>query len=450
MIKQLKKTGLRARLLFLVFCSAVFSIALFYLLATNIGRVWELFRTLPPFSYDEEALVEALRENAINYELPPYDDGKNQINDIPGFFEPVDDIYTGVYVYGLKDSLYRASIYPTALNNILYGTTLQWGLTQIEILSPSDDHSYLIEFKNETAEVLVRSYRSLMFVYPYFILTALLCITVFLLPVLLFINRRIRDILQLKEEILLMSAGDLTHPIPSCGSDEIGVLGKELDALRKTLCANITKEQESRRANQDLIMAVSHDLRTPLTILKGYLEVLNLKRDEPDRYVEYLGRCLKKTADIQELTDRMFEYALVYEVDEYPEFTELSVHFLGQCLSENIEFIRLAGFTVETSAFPEDGTLLGDKTMLKRIFNNLFSNILKYGDKKTAVSLTVSATENVFALKLSNTIKTDLSDVAGNQIGLKSTNKMIELHHGTFSSGKKGQRFLVELTLPLA
>ena len=58
---------------------------------------------------------------------------------------------------------------------------------------------------------------------------------------------------------------------------------------------------------------MSHDLRTPLTILNGYLEILKLGRNDPKMQEEYLERCLRKTADIKEMTDKMFEYALVFE-----------------------------------------------------------------------------------------------------------------------------------------
>lgn len=106
-------------------------------------------------------------------------------------------------------------------------------------------------------------------------------------------NRKMREVLALEQEILLMSTGDLTHPVPQYSKDEIGILANELNHLRISLNENIVREQESRKANQDLITALSHDLRTPLTILTGYLEVLKLGRT-PEKQEDYLDRCLKK------------------------------------------------------------------------------------------------------------------------------------------------------------
>ena len=80
-----------------------------------------------------------------------------------------------------------------------------------------------------------------------------------------------------------MSGGDLHQPIRPMGNDELGILARELDQMRSTLYTNIQQETESRRANQDLITAMSHDLRTPLTILHGYLDILALGRN-PDQH----------------------------------------------------------------------------------------------------------------------------------------------------------------------
>ena len=74
-----------------------------------------------------------------------------------------------------------------------------------------------------------------------------------------------------------MASGDLKTALPQYPGDEIGILSSELNQLRITLADTLQQEQESRQANQDLITALSHDLRTPLTILNGYLEGLHLK-----------------------------------------------------------------------------------------------------------------------------------------------------------------------------
>lgn len=245
-----------------------------------------------------------------------------------------------------------------------------------------------------------------------------------------------------------MASGDLTHPLPELGSDEIGILSKELDHLRDSLNETILKEQESRKANQDLITALSHDLRTPLTILSGYLEVLYLKRN-PDAQEGYLKKCLKKTEEIKELTDKMFEYALVSEENETLEITWISTDFIKQCLSDNCDFIRLAGFTPEFLMPSVTGVLECDRTMLKRILNNLFSNILKYGDKKEPVRVIGKLDKNSLIISVSNSVKKEHSKESSNNIGLKNVRTMMHLLNGEISARITENSFITELQFPL-
>lgn len=90
-----------------------------------------------------------------------------------------------------------------------------------------------------------------------------------------------------------------------------------------------------------------------------------------------------------------------------------------------------------------------DETMLKRIFNNLFSNIIKYGDKKEPVQITGSIHEEKIRIILENTVKQDYALVESNHIGLKSVGKMMELMNGSFTVRTAENRFLTELAFPL-
>ena len=185
-----------------------------------------------------------------------------------------------------------------------------------------------------------------------------------------------RQISKIEHGILQMASGDLKTALPQYPGDEIGILSSELNQLRITLADTLQQEQESRQANQDLITALSHDLRTPLTILNGYLEVLHLKKS-PEMEEEYLKRCLQKAKDIQEMTDRIFEYALVYEEKETPDLEISPYSFcFYDCLKENADYIHLAGFSLEMTpaivAENLEAPFTSDATMIKRIFQNLF------------------------------------------------------------------------------
>ena len=154
-------------------------------------------------------------------------------------------------------------------------------------------------------------------------------------------------------------------------------MAKELDILRKTLDENIKQEDAIRQTNQELISAISHDLRTPLTVLNGYLEVLRMGNADEEKRALYLNKCLQKTADIKALTDHMFEYAFAYENNEEAVLKRMEIGQVKEILLGNCEFVELAGFTIEGQMEDIEGLMYADEMMLKRMSSNLFSNILR-------------------------------------------------------------------------
>lgn len=450
-LRRVKK--LRTQLLIVIVIAGFLSLFLFRFAWQHQPQVWYLMKQIPGIGLDQDAFIDELKREAQNYMLPESSEDKEGIENLKPFFDLADK-YTTIFIYG-SDGMYitghDADLMNTRTWNIFASMVFQITYSgfkstgQIDILE--ECFTVDVDFKNGSAQVSISSFHNSRITIPYFIFSLGISIFLFVFLVLLFINRKISHMLRLKDEILLMSGGNLEHSVPSFGNDEIGILARELDKLRIALDENMQQEAASRKANQDLITAMSHDLRTPLTILNGYLEVIKLKK-KPEMQEEYLDRCLKKTDDIRQLTDRMFEYALVFENTENIDLTKLPLAFIHQCLTEHIDFLRLAGFTVKESFDEASGFFMGEETTLKRIFQNLFSNILKYGDKKEAVQVRCQKEQNQVKIVLVNSVKQDQSGVESNHIGLKSVEKMIKLHNGTLFWSNEGGIYIVEISIP--
>ena len=354
-------------------------------------------------------------------------------------FDQLDD-YTSLAIYGMEDGIYRAGQYPRCMDKEQFHSFFDIGYRLTDGVM-EQQYERNTKFKNGYATVIVTFYHSSVFIFPYFLFSLFLSVGLFLLILLFFINRKMKQVVLLKQEILRMSAGDLSTPIALSGVDEIGVLSRELDHLRLTLDQNIRQEQEAHQSNRELIAALSHDLRTPLTVLHGYLDILQLNRN-PDMQSTYVNRCLQKTDDIRRLTDRMFEYALVYDASEPEQIQMLPVSLsrLLELFREQMDFLELAGFhtelhfpDVDTSdiASPDALTIRVDTELCKRILNNLFSNILKYGSKQEAVILSLrfppeGNVDAALCLILKNAVKPEHSAVESNRIGLKSSMRNME------------------------
>ena len=450
MRKKFNCMKLRTRFLLILLLSLIISATIFELLWLN---KWTLVNWTGNFEILQSQLDNTnfwtdLENTAKNLTLPESSDEKNIEKNLKPLFALADK-YTSIYLYNPKDGAYLAGQYAKIMDEKHSGFRtffdLGYRLTDGE---GEDFRQVYLDFQNTTAEVVIVNYQRALFIYPYMFFSLLLSVLIFLGIVLYFMNLKMREVLSLEQEILLMSSGDLTHPVPQYSKDEIGILAAELNHLRVSLNENIVREQESRKANQDLITALSHDLRTPLTILTGYLEVLKLGRT-PEKQEDYLERCLKKASDIKELTDQMFSYALVFEEQETPDFYWLSTDYIFQCIQENCDFISLAGFIPDLQKPDVAGILLSDKTMIKRIFTNLFSNILKYGDKGTAVKIRSSIRRQRFTLTVSNAIKQEHTDVGSSNIGLRNVQRMMQLMDGEMLLAKKENSFQVILWFPL-
>ena len=120
-----------------------------------------------------------------------------------------------------------------------------------------------------------------------------------------------------------------------------------------------------------------------------------------------------------------------------------------EILLGNCEFVELAGFTIEGQMEDIEGLMYADEMMLKRMSSNLFSNILKYADKGKPIYVRLRVEQGMLGILLINTIKQDVGTVESNHIGLRSSQKMVELHKGQMHVYHEKQQFRVHILLPV-
>lgn len=101
---------------------------------------------------------------------------------------------------------------------------------------------------------------------------------VFALMLVMLIRGKIRYIDLMEQEIQILKGGDLDYRITVKGKDELASLAAEIDAMRCAIKERQQKEEEAGKANRELVTAMSHDLRTPLTSLLGYVDILQMEK----------------------------------------------------------------------------------------------------------------------------------------------------------------------------
>ena len=322
------------------------------------------------------------------------------------------------------------------------------------------EYYYTAEFADGTADVFLYGF----FSYPLYsyAMTAEILLAVILLVaiVILGIRRPVKYIGRLKDECEILGNGNLDYQVTVQGRDELALLAQGLDNMRMALRESNEKEAELTAANRRMITEMSHDLRTPLTSLLIYTEILEKKAvKDPQQLIEYVRKIERKARQIKRLSDNIFEYALITEETkaELGESQTLWSLFYDP-LSEMTAYLEERGYTVElqTNRGPDSGLdndsdsgadgshdndldsdrrqIRVNEEYLNRIMDNIVSNIEKYADKSMPVRIETIYTEEYGGLAFRNGTVCDAGarrkTEGSTNIGLHNVEKMMKNMNG--------------------
>ncbi len=149
------------------------------------------------------------------------------------------------------------------------------------------------------------------------------------------------------------------------------------------------KSEETEKALRQAISDIAHDLRTPLSVIKGELQIMNSNIDNDPEQKNYIDVCIRKTDELKNMADGFFELALLESRDECPEMKRINLtNLLMQFIAENEGLIRLNSLEPEI-IFPDSTVFaMGDEEYLKRILGNLLGNVIKYSSGSFTLRLT--------------------------------------------------------------
>ena len=274
---------------------------------------------------------------------------------------------------------------------------------------------------------------------------------VFLAAVLLYEQHITRTVQTLSRQVRQVSRGDLEMQITPQTADEIGQLALDVDTMRLSIIDKLQREEEAWKANSQLITAISHDVRTPLTALLGYLEIVSDEHLSPEERSAYLDICKNNALRLKGLTDELFGFFLVFgkpKPDQVLEEFDAAM-LLEQVLLEHEMDLTQRGFQVEASAEAVTGSLRVDLGHFRRIFDNLFSNVRKYADPAYPVTITQRLDRDELLVTISNHINASATRVESNRIGLQTCHKLVAAMGGEFNQTRTKDTFSVEVLLPL-
>ncbi len=397
-----------------------------------------------------QSFVEFVKtENVASTDSEKFDEWISQYND---------NVYLTIYredrVY-LKDfeiSGHKVVVSPDTENGENDVQSEDESLVEGNLYSNYDRTVYSVAFRDGVCAVTIGHAYSQVYWTIKICIAALVFFVVFFTTTSGFNNRLRLRVKKLSENVSQVTAGELDTPITLGGRDELAILASDLETMRSTLVDKINSENKAWKTNQELITSISHDIRNPLTSLVGYSDILHNKQYSSETEREsYLERCRDKIYRLKELTDELFKYTLVFskpEVEVNKTEEDASI-LLGQLIGEPLTELKSENYNTSLTLLINDIKVSVDVLVLKRVFDNLFSNIRKYADIEKPVVATVSKNGNMLNVKLINYIKFIDNPIESSKIGLRTCERLCKSLDIEFAYTEKKDKFTAELFIPI-
>lgn len=293
-------------------------------------------------------------------------------------------------------------------------------------------------------------------------------IGIFTVTFLLLQEKSMRYIAKISDAMHSISEGDLNITVDIEGDDEFSVMAASLNKMVGDLKELMDKEREAERTKNELITNIAHDLRTPLTSITGYLELLSGETKlDLEVQKKYIGIAYVKTKRLEKLIEDLFGFTKlnygkmsmhVAKVDVMKLLSQLLEEFYPSFVDKNLSYELQSN--VPAMVISADGNLLA------RLFDNLINNAIKYGADGKRILVKVNGNEEQVTISVVNygyVIPADelplifnkfyrveqsrSTDTGGTGLGLAIAKNIVDVHGGIIdvTSDLSGTVFTVKL-----
>lgn len=294
-------------------------------------------------------------------------------------------------------------------------------------------------------------------------------ILTFVLIFALLVRKKVRYLKYISETVEHIANGKLGLTIDIKGKDELSQLAGNINYMSKELENKFIHERQLEKTKNELITNISHDLRTPLTSIIGYLNLIKSGQyNNENQLQEYFETIYSKSQRLNYLIDELFEFTRLSSPDAMLNINKVdSTSLLQQIVGEYTPIFEKEQLSVQRLITEEDIPVLMDVEKMVRVYENLFMNAIKYSRKPSDIQITFNAIENIAVLQVSNKVenppKSDVNkmferffrgdearmDAQGTGLGLSISKRIVELHNGDIRAEYKDDwiSFIVELPI---
>ena len=253
------------------------------------------------------------------------------------------------------------------------------------------------------------------------------------------------------------------------GKDELAELCESINSMSVELKQKIDNERKLEQNKSELITNVSHDLRTPLTSIMGYIDLIkNEQYKNEDDFKEYIGIIDDKAKTLNKLINELFEYTKLTSTDIQLNYSEVDIISLVDQIAGEYEYVfEKEDLKLKKEILGEEIILRIDIEKIVRVLDNLLTNAKKYSTRGTEVFLKLAEEADNLMISISNKTneikeedlgniferfyKGDKSrkDIESSGIGLSIVKRIIELHNGVIYVDMNKDIITFTINLPL-
>ncbi|WP_312060241.1 HAMP domain-containing sensor histidine kinase [Anaerotignum sp.] len=294
-------------------------------------------------------------------------------------------------------------------------------------------------------------------------------LVVFAAIFLIAINSRIKYLKYISNSVTNINTQQYLNPIEVKGNDEISQLAYDINTMSERLKENYEKEKKQEEAKNELIVAISHDLKTPLTSIIGYLELLNNGKESFEKsQQEFLEIAYEKSKNLSKLIEELFEYTKLS--NNYMKLNKVSFNvaiLVNQIVGEYVLFFSEKDIKVEIECDKNELICEIDVQKFIRVIENLLKNAEKYSYRNSTFKIIMGEDDENIKLSFMNEghniSKDDLlkifdemyridksrnAEQEGSGLGLPISKKIIELHGGKIWAECNGNKICFNIELP--
>lgn len=226
---------------------------------------------------------------------------------------------------------------------------------------------------------------------------------------------------------------------------------KIIAGYQTELEASQEQEKKARQEKDELMRNMAHDLRTPLTGVMTYVDVMKLENEAYAENMKNLNFISEKVLDIRSQVDNLLDFSIAGLQRPIEMDASMDVEYIfGDYLSDVCAQLMKSNYEVDAERISfKQVKVAVNMAFLTRIFSNLTDNIYKYADNRKPVVMKTAFTKKIFSVEIGNGVCDNKTLLKSAGIGLKSVDAMMQRMNGSMSFKREHGKFWVKLEFPI-